>query len=235
MKASLFFCLSLTKMYKKVVLYFSFWALLILLINQKVSCQNYYSKDSALLGKSRNTVCGVQFGGHTQYIGTSVFVLTSLIPNINAYYYEIDYGHKLSDKSNLLIDFLIQKSVAPMSIGFSGDTTKYPGHVTSCGFVFGYQRYLWKKLFVIPLINPLIVNYYDKDNKKITSGFMLMLCGRLGYHFDFNLFRQPFYFEVGGEINYWPINTNEPQDFKEIENKFNNFVFSPALNIGYKF
>lgn len=235
MKTNLFFYADQSKYFKKAALYISLIVIFIMAISQSVYCQNNNIQDSITVNKLGNSKSERQLSGYNQYLGTSVFILSSLIPNINAYYYEIDYGRRINDKSEVLIAALVQKSSAPMSIGFSSDTTKYPGHIVNGGFVFGYQRYLWNNLFVMPMINPLIVNYYDKDNKRITSGFMLMLIGRLGYRFDFNLFRQPFYFEVGGEICYWPVNTNEPDNFKEIENKFNKYVFSPSLNIGFKF
>jgi hypothetical protein len=245
MKTTLFFSADQSKYYKKVALNLSLIVIFIMVITQCLYGQNNSIQDSTKVNNSiqdstkvnklENSKSERQLDGRNQYIGTSVFVLSSLIPNINAFYYEIDYGRRINDKSELLIAALVQKSSAPMSIGFSGNTNKYPRHVVSGGFAFGYQRYLWKNVFVMPMINPLIVNYYDKDNKRITSGFMLMLVGRLGYRFDFNFFRQPFYFEGGGEICYWPLNTNEPDDFKEIENMFNKFVFSPSLNIGFKF
>jgi len=201
------------------------FVVLIMAISQNLYSQNSSFDDSTNISNPE----------HNQNIGTSVFVLTSLVPSIDVFYYEIDYGRKINDKSGLMVAVLIQKSFAPMSLGFSGDTTQYPGHVVSGGLAFGYQRFLWKNLFVMPMVNPLIVNYYNKDKKRITSGFMLMLCTRLGYRFDYKLFRKAFYFEVGGELNYWPINTNEPADFLKVEKKFNKFVFAPSLNIGFSF
>ena len=64
---------------------------------------------------------------------------------------------------------------------------------------------------------------------------MLLLCGRAGYHFDFRLFGHPLYFELGAEIDWWPVNLNEPQGFGSEDGKYGDHSFSPALNIGFKF
>ena len=168
------------------------------------------------------------------YIGTSLFILTSLIPDDNTFFYEIDYGHRLNEKSDLLIGLDVYQYTTPMSSPWT-DTTTYDGYVLSYGIIVGYQRYVWKKLYLLPMANLLKLDYFDEDRSKVGSGMMLLCTGRVGYHIDFKTFGQPFYLEPGCEYNFWPINTNVPADFKTLDDKYGNSVFSPAINIGWMF
>ncbi len=169
------------------------------------------------------------------YLATSVFVLTSLIPGDNTYFYEIDYGRKINAKTDLVFGLNVYNYTAPMSIGWSDNTT-YPGHVFSYGAVFACQYYLWKNLFVDQIFNPLFLDYYpESTSDKSKTGFMLLCATRVGYHFDLKMFDRKFYLEAGGEISYWPINNNVPSEFKAVDNNYSRYVFSPALQFGYKF
>ncbi len=57
---------------------------------------------------------------------------------------------------------------------------------------------------------------------------------RLGYHLE--LFKKRFYVEPFVAFNYWPINTNLPESFAKMENKWPDyFLFEPGLNFGIKF
>jgi hypothetical protein len=168
------------------------------------------------------------------YLGTSVFVLYSLAPNDNTYFFEIDYGRKLNVKNDLVAGMNIYKYTLPMSSPASDDVS-YPGYVISYGAVLAYQHYIWRKLFIDQMMNPLILNYYSDDKSKAGTGFMLLFATRIGYHFDFNIFRKPFYLEAGGEISYWPVNTGVPKEFDKVDSKYRNYVFSPALQFGYRF
>lgn len=168
-------------------------------------------------------------------LGTSLLTILSFIPNSNAFYYELDYYHSIFGRNNLVCAFDVYKYTTPLSIPWTGDSTHYPGAVVSYGAVVAYQAFLFKNLYVLSAINPSILSYIDDAGTQNDIGFMLLFCLRIGYRFDFDICKVPFYFELGGEINYWPINTNEPQNFIEIEDKYPDYVFSPALNIGVRF
>ena len=168
------------------------------------------------------------------YLATSVFILSSLIPDDDTYFYELDYGRKLSKRMDVIVGINIYKYAAPMSTPIN-DKTRYPGTVTSYGAVFALQYYYWKNLFVDQMINPLILDYRPSHSNRRNEGFMLLLATRLGYHYDFKMFNNPFFLEIGAEISYWPINSNVPSDFKVVDNQYRNFVFSPAFQFGFKF
>ncbi len=168
------------------------------------------------------------------YFGTSVFILASLIPDDNTYFFELDYGYRLTPKSDLILGINTYKYTSPMSSPWNDQTT-YAGSVVSYGLVTAYQYYFWKNLFVDQMINPLVLSYRNENNEKIQHGFMLLLATRIGYHQDFRIFSLPFYIEAGVEISYWPLNNNVPDSFNYIDNQYKSFAYSPALQFGFKF
>ncbi|OFX84161.1 MAG: hypothetical protein A2W99_00080 [Bacteroidetes bacterium GWF2_33_16] len=168
------------------------------------------------------------------YLTTSVFILSSLIPDDNTFFYELDYGRNLNSNMDIIIGINIYKYAAPMSTPMN-DKTKYPGTVTSYGVVFAFQYYYWKNLFIDQIINPLILDYNQSQNNTNDEGFMLLMATRLGFHYDFNIFHNPFFIEIGAEISYWPVNSSVPSEFKALDDSYKTFVFSPAFQFGLKF
>jgi hypothetical protein len=196
-------------------------------MKKKAGCAVAIALCSALL-------CVAQEREPKNLIGTSPFVLLSLLPDSGTVYGEFEYGRKIDDRQVLLVGVDVFQYAAPLSRPYA-ETENYPGHVLSGGLIAADQVFLWRGLFVAPIVNPCIIAYYDQGGRYIQSGFMLLLCARAGYHFDFRLFGRPLYFELGGEIDWWPVNLNEPRGFGEEEGKYGDHSFSPALNIGLKF
>jgi len=166
-------------------------------------------------------------------IGTSAAVVYTFIPGSTMWYYELEGGREIDKLDILWIGFDIFKYQAPLSLPWSGDTTHYPGSVVVIGPDFAFQRFIWEGFYLAPIINPLIINYYK--NNYIQTGFMLLFCLRAGYQFDFEIFKLPVYIQIGFEINYWPVNLNEPPDFAAVDNRYPDYEMNPALNIGFKF
>jgi hypothetical protein len=177
---------------------------------------------------------GAQDSGARNSIGTSPFILLTLIPGSGTSYCELEYGRELDNHDNVLVGFDIFQYASPLSKPYS-DASDYPGHVLSFGLFAADQIFLWRGLFVAPIVNPCLVDYYDLDGRYVQSGFMLLLCARTGYRFEFKIFGQAAYFEIGGEFDYWPLNANEPRGFSDLESRYNDYSFSPATNIGIKF
>lgn len=204
-----------------VLNYRTFLVLLTAIISSSLFASHYNSTDTIQKEKKN-------------YFATSVFILSSLIPDDDTYFYELDYGRKLTSKIDVIIGMNIYKYAAPMSTPIN-DKTRYPGTVTSYGALFAFQYYYLKNLFIDQMINPLILDYHHAENKINHEGFMLLLATRLGYHYDFNMFNNPFFFEIGAEISYWPLNSNVPDEFKAIDDFFKSYVFSPAFQFGFTF
>ena len=114
------------------------------------------------------------------------------------------------------------------------DSNFYPGRLRESGIGLTYQRILWKGLFTTVEILPQLKTYIDENGNKIGSGFKLYTSCHLGYHIS--MFKNRIFIEPQVHCQYWPVNTNIPQSFKEKESKWNNyFLFEPNLYIGFNF
>jgi hypothetical protein len=157
----------------------------------------------------------------------------------NVHMYEFHFGYKITPKDKIEIKIATWKLFEPMGIPLGDPLLKkesefYPGRLRESGIGITYQRFLWKGLFTSIEILPLLKTYLDEDNKKIGNGFKLYTTYHLGYHIP--LFKDRLYIEPQIHCNYWPIDTNIPQGFKEKESKWNNyFLFEPNLFIGINF
>jgi hypothetical protein len=168
------------------------------------------------------------------YLSSTIFVLTSLVPNDNYYFYNFEFGVQLNKKHALIIGATIYQYTTPEFVTWT-DAPKYNGHILAFGPVIGNQYFFWKHLFVTTMINPLLMSYHNNSDLKINNGFMLLLGLRSGYRINFKILKVLFYVEPGIEFNYKAINTNVPRDFKLIDDLYKKTVFMPAFNIGFKF
>ena len=164
-------------------------------------------------------------------IGASLFMVLNFFPD-PADYYLFNYGYQLSPKDRIFVEFNTWKYSEPK--GTYGDSEElYPGFVRAFGVGFGYQRFHWKGLFTAIEATPFITQYYDIDGEKIQNGFQLYLQLIAGYRFEF--FKKRFFLEPAYALKYWPIDTNFPADFAEIEEGAPKYIFEPSLIFGFKF
>ncbi|WP_336128799.1 hypothetical protein [Mesoflavibacter sp. CH_XMU1422-2] len=114
------------------------------------------------------------------------------------------------------------------------ETEFYPGYLRETGIGISYQRMLWKGLFASVEVLPLYKTYLDLDDKKIANGFKLYNSYHIGYHFAFGKKKQ-FFIEPQFHCNVWHFDTNTPESFKQLDNKWDSyFLFEPNLYIGIK-
>jgi hypothetical protein len=122
----------------------------------------------------------------------------------------------------------------PYGKSFEAPEEKYPGYLRAFGFAFVYQHFWWKGAYTSIHAMNALQRYMDEDNKHIRNGYQLFMTYRLGYHF--RLFKNRFFIEPSVAITHWPINTNVPESFAKLENKWPNyFLFEPGLHFGIKF
>lgn len=76
--------------------------------------------------------------------------------------------------------------------------------------------------------------YCDENDNKIHNGYRLFMTYRVGYHIEF--FKNTLFLEPSVAATHWPINTNVPDSFAAVDNKWSNyFLFEPGLHFGIKF
>jgi hypothetical protein len=157
----------------------------------------------------------------------------------NLHHYEFHIGYKITPKDRIELKMATWKLFEPLGIPlwdskFREESEYYPGRLRETGAGVTYQRLLWKGLFAQVEILPLKKTYLDENDKKVGDGFKLYTSYHLGYHIPF--FKNRFFIEPQVHCNYWPIDSDGPDEFAEVENRWNNyFLFEPNLYIGVKF
>ena len=171
------------------------------------------------------------------FIGSSMFVFANLLPDPPSFY-QLNYGYRLTPQDVFIIEAITWTYHAPLGIpygsSYESPDESYPGSIRSYGVGVAYQRYLWKNFYSTLHATPFLQEYLNSDHEKIQEGFQLFLTFRFGYHVK--LFKNRFYLEPSIAFTHWPINTNLPESFARIENKWPNyFLFEPGLHFGIKF
>jgi len=164
-------------------------------------------------------------------IGASMFMALNLFKD-PADYYLLTYGYRLSKKDRIFAEFNTWKYSEPLGT-YGNSEEDYPGFVRAFGVGMGYQRFLWKGMFTTVQATPFLKQYYDANDQKSQKGFQLYLQFVAGYRIE--LFKKRFYIEPAYALKYWPVDTNLPTDFAEIEEGAPKYIFEPSLNFGYRF
>lgn len=157
----------------------------------------------------------------------------------NTHHYELHVGYKLTPKDRIGLKIATWKMFAPMGMPLQeqlkfDENNFYPGRLTESGLGVSYQRMIWKGLFATLEVLPQLKTYLDKNDMKIGNGFKLYTSYHLGYHIPF--FKNRLYLEPQIHCQYWPVNTNVPQGFKDKDSNWNNyFLFEPNLYLGVNF
>ncbi len=168
---------------------------------------------------------------HRHTLGASFFMLGNFLSD-SPDYYLFTYGYRLTKKDRIFVEFNTWKYSEPLGT-YGKSEELYPGYVRAFGVGVGYQRFHWKGLFTTIQATPFIKQYYNTNNDKIQKGFQLYLQLIVGYRFEF--FKKRWYLEPAYALKYWPVDTNYPIDFAEIEKGTPKYIFEPSLNFGFKF
>ena len=164
-------------------------------------------------------------------IGSSFFMLGNFL-EVSPDYYLLTYGYQLTKKDRVYTEFNTWKYAEPLGT-YGKNEEIYPGYVRAWGIGVGYQRFHWKGVFTAVQATSFMKQYHDSDNNKTQKGFQLYLQLIAGYRFE--LFKERFYMEPAYAFKYWPIDSNYPADFSEIEKGKPNYILEPSFNFGFKF
>lgn len=166
-------------------------------------------------------------------IGSTLFLLGNFAPGDPPYFFQLNFGYEITPKDVLILEAITWTYYEPL--GTYGDSDEqYPGKIRAMGVGLGYQRFFWKGLYSSIIATPFFQQFYDEDDEQIQSGFQLYLQARLGYRFEF--FDNRWFIEPSLACNYWPINTNFPESFADVEDDAPNYYFlEPGLHFGYRF
>jgi hypothetical protein len=165
-------------------------------------------------------------------LGSSFFMLGNFLSD-SPDYYLLTYGYRLTKKDRIFVEFNTWKYSEPLGTYYAKSKEFYPGYVRAFGVGVGYQRFHWKGLFNTIQATPFITQYYNTEADKIQNGFQLYLQLAAGYRFEF--LKKRLYVEPAFALKYWPVDTNYPTDFAEIEKGTPKYILEPSLNFGFKF
>ncbi len=203
---------------------------LIILICTIFTSMVYSQNNTRTDSISVKTVEQESFRRHS--VGSSLFVSFNWLVEDPADYYLLTYGYQLTKKDRIFVEFNTWKYNEPIGT-YDNSKEKYPGKVRAYGIGVGYQRFHWENLFTTIVATSFLQQFYDEDDEKIQKGFQLYLQFVLGYRFEF--FEKSFYVEPALALKYWPVNTNFPKSFADIEQGKPKHIFEPSLNFGYRF
>lgn len=163
-------------------------------------------------------------------IGSTFFLLGNIGDSVR--FMQLNYGYRLSEKDNIIVEAITWTYFEPLGT-YGSSVEFYPGKVTAYGIGLGYQRFWWKNLFTTAEPTFFLQQFYDSDDEKIQNGFQLYLQFILGYRFEF--IKKRFFVEPAVALKYWPVNTNFPASFAEVEKGAPKYKIEPALNFGFRF
>lgn len=145
------------------------------------------------------------------WISFSPFTIIQVF-TLNPWYY-CEFGHYYNSKDAL---------VTALDFGRNSNTNS-SGYYNFFSLLIGYRHHIWKNLhFQTEILSGYEANY-DKDNSFYSEGWNgLTVSIRLGYKFDFNIFKIPVFFNV------------QVQAINDITKK-SFFTFFPACQLGYRF
>lgn len=185
---------------------------------------------------------------HKYRVSLPYFIITDPIGDSwddrqNTQMIELHIKHNLDDKNIIGLKFATWRLFQPMGITWwdglldklETESEFYPGHVRETGIGITYQRMLWKGLFTTVEVLPQFKTYLDLDNNKIANGFKLYNSFHLGYHIPIGK-QKRFFIEPQVHSQFWVFDTNTPEDFKALDDKWRNyFLFEPNIYVGFNF
>lgn len=174
------------------------------------------------------------------FVGSTLWELGNFIPDDPnpPDLVQLNFGYRITPKNVISIEAKTWKYAWPLGIPYGNlkqaPEEKYPGYVRAFGIGLVFQHFWWKGAYTSIDAGNMLQKYMDEDNKHIQNGYQLFMTYRLGYHFTF--FKNRFFIEPSVAMTHWPVNTNVPESFAQLESKWHNyFLFEPGLHFGFKF
>jgi len=163
-------------------------------------------------------------------LGSTLLLLGNIGDSVR--FMQLNYGYQFSPMDNFIVEAITWTYYEPLGTYMSSEEF-YPGKVRASGIGLGYQRFLWRKAYVTVEPTFFLQQFYDLNATKIQNGFQLYLQFITGYRFEF--FNKRLFIEPAIALKYWPVNTNFPEAFAEIESGAPEYIFEPSLNFGFRF
>ncbi len=152
--------------------------------------------------------------------------MSPIMQMVGAGIWGVKYGYAVNELNELKL------GIAYMNIHFAEGNTNSPA------LIFGYRRFLWKKLYAEYELWPCYDEFYEKHENKYYKGFDLWNEFRLGYQFNFRIKAFPLFVNVAWPFGFGLYSSNKPQSFYDRMNQsFGDKYFfqMPLIFVGFKF
>ena len=174
------------------------------------------------------------------FVGSTLLMLGNFIPDDPnpPKFIQLNVGYRITPKDVISLEFKKSRFAWPLGIpwgpSFDAEGENYPGYISQYVPTIAYNRFWWKGLYTGVYALNAFQKYYNKENIKIKDGYTLFMTYRLGYQLNF--FKNSLFFEPSIGLTHWPVQTNVPESFKSVENKWPNyFGWEPGLHFGFNF
>ena len=173
------------------------------------------------------------------FVGSTFFMLGNFAEVNKPDFVQLNLGYRLTGKDVVSLELKTWKYAWSLGIPaygefFEAPEEEFPGYIRELGVAVVYQRYLWKGLYTGVHVMNAFQKFVDEDGQKIDNGFQIFNTYRVGYHFK--LFNDRFFIEPSMAITHRPSNTEMPDSFKQMDDKWNKFLIGePGLHFGYNF
>jgi len=173
------------------------------------------------------------------FVGSSLFMLANLVPDDNSPdFYQLNLGYRLTHKDAVSLELKTWKYAWPLGIplgseSFEAPGENFPGSIREFGIALAYHRFFWKGLYGGIHVMNAWQNFLDDNGHKIDNGFQLFNTYRVGYHIK--LFKDRLFIQPGFAVTHRPYQTEMPQSFKQVNDKWGKFNWEPGLHFGFNF
>lgn len=178
-------------------------------------------------------------GYRKYFVGSTLFLLGNLAPVNPPAFALLSGGYRITGRDVVYVELKTWKFAWPLGINpfynskYGTPEEKFPGYIREFGFTLGYQRFIWKGLFLSVDAAPMWQTYRNEANEKVGNGFVIFSTNRVGYHiklFKDRMFIQPA-LAIAGRI----FHSDMPAGFKEKDDKWPKWTPEPSLNFGVNF
>lgn len=206
---------------QKKILFLAF----ILMITSSLQVYAQYTKDDSTYKKF--------------FVGSTLFLLGNLAPVNPPGFAQVNLGYRITGKDVISLELITWKHAWPLGINpfynksYGKTEEKFPGYIREYGIGLGYQRYIWKGLYLAVHATPMWQTFKNENGDTMGNGFIIFNTNRVGYHIK--LFKGRFFLEPSLGIAGRPYFTEMPDGFKEKDDKWPKWTPEPGLHFGYNF
>ncbi len=172
------------------------------------------------------------------FVGSTFFILGNFAESNKPDFVQLNLGYRITGRDVLSLELKTWKYAWSLGIPYGksweAPEEKFPGYIREYGFAVAYQRFMWKGLYAGVHVMNAWQTFESDSSKTLGKGFQIFNTYRVGYHFK--LFNNRFFIEPSIAITHRVYQTDMPDPFKEMDDKWTKFFFGePGLHFGFNF